>query len=153
MISMTAAQTELVKATLPALSQHGETITQVFYKQMLEAHPEFKPMFSAADQESGVQAKRLASAILAYAGNIDRLDLLGPAVTNICRRHGHVHVQAEQYPIVGHHLLEAIKTVLGDAATPEILAAWAVAYGELADIMIAREKEMYAEAESLPRLN
>jgi nitric oxide dioxygenase len=142
---MLEAQKEIVKSTLPALRQHGETITTVFYQRMLEAHPELRAMFSAADQESGVQAKRLAGAILAYVGNIDRLDLLGPAVTNICQRHVNVNVQPEQYPIVGKHLLEAIQIVLGDAATPEVIDAWAAAYGDLAEIMIAREKTMYEE--------
>lgn len=141
-------QKQIVKSTLPALQQHAEAITQVFYVQMLEAHPELKPMFATGDQENGVQAKRLAGAILAYVANIDRLDLLGPAVTNISRRHVNVNVKPEHYPIVGEHLLGAIKTVLGDAATPEVLEAWGAAYGDLAEIMIGREKEMYSEEEA-----
>jgi nitric oxide dioxygenase len=107
-------------------------------------------MFATGDQENGAQAQRLAGAILAYAGNIDRLDLLGPAVTNISRRHVTTHVRPEHYPIVGHHLLKAIKTVLGDAATPEIVEAWAAAYTELADIMISMEKKMYADEPQAP---
>lgn len=142
---MLDAQKQIVKSTLPALRQHGETITTVFYQRMLEAHPELRAMFGTGDQENGVQAKRLAGAILAYVGNIDRLDLLGPAVTNISRRHVNVNVRPEQYPIVGHHLLEAIGIVLGDAATPEVIDAWAAAYNDLAEIMIAREKTMYEE--------
>jgi nitric oxide dioxygenase len=141
---MLQTQKEIVNPLFPPC-EHGEAITRLFYTQMLEAHPELRSMFNANDQESGKQAKRLAMAILAYVGNIDRLDLLGPAVTNISRRHVHTHVKAEQYPIVGHYLLEAIKSVLGVAATPEILDAWGVAYQELADIMIDREKAMYAE--------
>ena len=143
---MLESQKEIVKSTLPALREHGETIARLFYKQMLEAHPELRPIFNTGDQETGEQAKRLAMAILAYVGNIDRLDLLGPAVTNISRRHVQTQVRAEHYPIVGYHLLEAIKGVLGDAATPQMLEAWAVAYQELADIMIDREKVMYAGA-------
>lgn len=42
----------------------------------------------------------------------------------------------EHYPIVGTCLLQAIKEVLGDAATEEIMEAWRVAYGFLADIFI-----------------
>jgi len=145
---MLQAQKDLVKATLPALKEHGETITQVFYKQLLEAHPEVAPMFATGDQENGRQAQRLAAAILAYAGNIDRLDLLGPAVTQISHRHAQTNVLPEHYPIVGHHLLAAIHSVLGDAATPEILEAWGAAYGQLAEIMIARERTIYAQAQN-----
>ncbi len=143
---MLESQKQIVRATLPALREHGEAITSLFYKQLLEAHPELRSMFNTTDQDSGAQAKRLAMAILAYAGNIDQLQMLGPAVTSICTRHVSTHVQPEHYPIVGHHLLTAIRQVLGDAATPEIIDAWAVAYGELADLMIERENAMYAEA-------
>jgi nitric oxide dioxygenase len=135
---------QIVQSTLPALRQHGETITRVFYKELLEENPALRPMFGAKDQASGAQAKRLAGAILAFVGNLDRLDMLGPAVTNIARRHVHLGVRAEHYPIVGKHLLRAMQTVLGEAATPEVLEAWAAAYGQLAEIMIGLEAEMYA---------
>jgi len=59
-----------------------------------------------------------------------------------------VHVKTgvlpEHYPMVGDALLQAIKSVLGDAATDEIMVAWEEAYGFLADVLIAREKELYA---------
>jgi nitric oxide dioxygenase len=142
---MLESQKEIVKATLPALRQNGEVITRVFYEDLLAANPELQPMFATGDQENGAQAKRLATAILAYVGNIDHLDLLGPAVTNISRRHVTTHVKPEHYPIVGHHLLKAIKTVLGEAATPEIVDAWAAAYADLEDIMIATERTIYAK--------
>lgn len=46
--------------------------------------------------------------------------------------------------MVGVSILEAIKQVLGDAATHEVLEAWKEAYFFLADVLIAREKELYA---------
>jgi len=58
--------------------------------------------------------------------------------------HVKVGVLPEHYPMVGDALLQAIKTVLGDAATDEIMAAWGEAYGFLADVLIAKEKELYA---------
>lgn len=139
-------QKKIVQSTLPALKVHGEEITRYFYQEMLGAHPELRSMFNASDQADGTQAKRLAGAILAYAGNIDRLDLLGSAVNQIARSHVRVHVQADQYPIVGKYLLLAIKAVLGDAATPEVIEAWGAAYAQLADILIPMEKGMYAAA-------
>ncbi|CAN5627964.1 hypothetical protein BH10ACI4_BH10ACI4_07770 [soil metagenome] len=137
----------ILESTLPAIRERGMQVAQIFYRDLLSAHPELKPMFSANDQDSGAQAERLAKALIAYVGNIRGLDVLGPAVTNISRRHVKLHVVPEQYPIVGQHLLGAIKTVLGDVATPEVIAAWAEAYQELADLMIARESEMYADQE------
>ncbi len=143
---MTPEQIRIVKSTVPVLQQHGEAITSVFYQQLLAAHPELNRMFDPANQADGSQARRLAGAILAYAGNIDRLTNLSGAVDAIGHRHVSLGVLPEQYPIVGTHLLGAIKTVLGDAATPEIVDAWAAAYGQLAGIMIERERALYAEA-------
>lgn len=147
---MHPSQKEVVKSTLPALREHGEEITRVFYQDLLASNPELRPMFATGDQENGSQAKRLAGAILAYVASIDKLDLLGPAVTDISRRHVATQVRPEHYPIVGKHLLKAIKSVLGDAATLEILDAWAAAYDALAEIMIAREQAMVAEGAAVP---
>jgi nitric oxide dioxygenase len=51
---------------------------------------------------------------------------------------------------VADALLGAIKDVLGDAATPEILAAWGEAYWFLADVLIGREKQIYDEHATAP---
>jgi|SRR5580698_5850961 hemoglobin-like flavoprotein len=90
--------------------------------------PEFESMFNVRDQSDGSHPRRLAATVLAYASNIDRLHMLESAITSIGRKHISLNVRPEQYPIVGKHLLEAVKTVLGDAATPELLDAWAAAY-------------------------
>jgi nitric oxide dioxygenase len=49
------------------------------------------------------------------------------------------------YQVVAEALIQSIKEVLGDAATPEIITAWGEAYWFLADILIGREKALYAE--------
>src|SRR5690606_27088312 len=45
----------------------------------------------------------------------------------------------------GKYLLIAVKDVLGDAATDEVIAAWGEAYGLLAQIFIDREAAIYQE--------
>jgi len=142
---MTPEQTQIVKSTVPVLQQHGEAITRVFYQQLLAAHPELTSIFPPANQQDGTQAKRLAAAILAYAANVDRLSNLSGAVDAIGHRHVSLGVLPEQYPVVGAHLLQAIQTVLGDAATEEILDAWSAAYQQLAAIMIEHERGLYAK--------
>lgn len=135
---------EVVKSTVPALREHGITITKTFYKNMFEQNPEVKPFFNMTKQESGAQPKALAMTVLAAAENIEDLSKLMPAVEKIAKVHCDCMIVPEQYPIVGKHLLGAIKEVLGDAATDEILEAWGTAYGVIADIFIEAEKKEYA---------
>jgi nitric oxide dioxygenase len=143
---MLSAQTiATVQATVPALQVHGEAITRHFYQVMFRDHPEVKAFFNEAHQGSGTQAKALAGAVLAYAAHIDRLHEIAGALPRIVQKHAALGVLPEHYPIVGSCLLRAIKEVLGDAATDEIIAAWGEAYQALADLLIAAEEQVYAE--------
>lgn len=136
---------DIVKATVPVLKEKGVEITQVFYKNMLGENPEIRAMFDPEKQKDGSQPKALAMTVLAAAQNIENLEVLAPAVKKIAQTHVNTNVKAEHYPIVGKYLLGAIKEVLGDAATDEIINAWAEAYGVIADIFIKVEADMYAE--------
>lgn len=137
-----------VRATVPALAAHGAEITTAMYK-LLFKDEEVRNLFNQSHQgESGGQARALAQAILAYAQNIDNLAVLGPAVERIAQKHVGLQIQAHHYPHVANALLAAIKQVLGDAATDDVLAAWGEAYWFLADILIGREKQVYDELSS-----
>lgn len=136
----------LVKATVPVLKEHGVALTTYFYQRMFRHNPELKQIFNRTHHESGKQATALAMSVLAYAENIDDPSVLAPVVTLITHKHASVGIRAEHYPIVGKHLLASIKEVLGDAASDELIDAWAVAYGALADLFIAAENKLYADA-------
>lgn len=135
---------EIVKSTVPALQAHGLEITKHFYQTMFTNNPEVKAFFDMNKQASGEQPKALAMTVLAAAQNIDNLGALLPAVQKIGKRHVEVGILPEHYPIVGQNLLIAIKDVLGDAATDEVIEAWGKAYGVIADIFIKVEQEIYA---------
>ncbi|CAN7737345.1 MULTISPECIES: NO-inducible flavohemoprotein [unclassified Variovorax] len=139
-----------VKATAPVLAVHGFSIIQRFYDRLFTAHPDLKNLFNMRHQESGEQQRALAGAVLAYATHIDNLPALGPAVARMTHKHASLNVQPAQYPVVGEHLLAAIKEVLGEAATADILGAWAEAYQALADILIGAEAALYEEAAARP---
>jgi nitric oxide dioxygenase len=140
---LTPTQVDVIKSTVPVLAQYGEAITTKFYHDMLSAHPSLKNIFNNTHQATGHQARVLAGALHAYAANIDALGNLTPALELICHKHASLYIQPQQYNIVGEHLLATMKAVLGEAATPEIMDAWAAAYWQLADIMIGKEKDMY----------
>jgi hemoglobin-like flavoprotein len=138
----------IVKATAPALQQHGLAITKRMYERLF-VDPAIKKLFDQASQASGEQPKRLAEAILAFARNVDKLDALVPAIERIATRHVATHIKPEHYPAVADALLPAIKDVLGDAADEDVLSAWGEAYWFLADVLIAREAEIYAQDEAV----
>lgn len=117
---------------------------------MFGAHPELMNLFNMGNQASGVQQQSLAAAVFAYAANIDNAKVLAPVIKRIVHKHASVGVKADQYPIVGRHLLGAIKEVLGDAATPGLIDAWREAYSELATALIDAEKRLYAEVSIVP---
>ncbi|KXG48592.1 Globin [Penicillium griseofulvum] len=144
---MTPDQIALIKATVPVLVEHGSTITTVFYRNMLAAHPELNTVFNTSNQVNGHQPRSLAGALYAYASHIDDLGALSSAVELICNKHASLYIKADDYKIVGKYLLEAMGEVLGAALTPEIHDAWGAAYWQLADIMIGREKQLYEQAE------
>ncbi|MCL4104816.1 UNVERIFIED_CONTAM: hypothetical protein GTU68_034255 [Idotea baltica] len=136
---------QIIKAITPAVAENAVKITTCFYGRMFEGNPEVKAFFNAAHQESGKQPLALAQAVGAYFSNIDRLEVLGPAVELIAQKHCALGILPEHYPIVGRHLLDAIGEVMGDAVTDEVVAAVGEAYGLLADICIERERQIYAE--------
>jgi nitric oxide dioxygenase len=136
---------QIVKSTAPILQEHGEALTRHFYKRMFSHNPEVAPFFNPAHQNAGKQQRALAGAITAYAANIDNLEVLGGAVELIAQKHASLMIKPEHYPIVGENLLASIREVLGAGATDDIIAAWAEAYGFLADILIGREKQIYDE--------
>ena len=55
------------------------------------------------------------------------------------------NVRPEHYQIVGQHLLNAVKKVLGEKATPKICEAWEKAFNFLANLFIETEKNLRKE--------
>lgn len=141
---------KIVKSTAPILQEHGELLTRHFYQRMFEKNPEVGPFFNRANQVTGSQQKALAAAICAFAANVDNLEVLGSAVELIAQKHASLQILPEHYPIVGDNLLASIREVLGEGATDQVIGAWADAYGFLANILIAREREIYHRHESTP---
>ncbi|MGK8209347.1 NO-inducible flavohemoprotein [Burkholderia cenocepacia] len=140
---LTQKTKDIVKATAPVLAQHGYDIIKCFYTRLFAAHPELKNVFNMAHQEQGQQQQALARAVYAYAENIEDPGSLAAVLKNIANKHASLGVRPEHYPIVGEHLLAAIKETLGDAATDDIISAWAQAYGNLADVLMGMESGLY----------
>jgi nitric oxide dioxygenase len=143
---ISAASRPYIDASVPVLRAHGVAITTVFYRNLFAELPQMSKLFNMGNQANGAQQQSLASAVFAYAANIGNPHALGPVIVRIMHKHVSVGVRAEHYPIVGRHLLGAIAEVLGEAATPALLAAWQEAYDALARLFIDAERALYASA-------
>jgi nitric oxide dioxygenase len=139
---MNEATKAIIKSTAPLLKENGEAITTQMYKVLFSKYPETQVLFKDASPQ---QHKKLANAVYAYAANIDKLENLSKGIEQMAAVHVKTKVMPEHYPMVGDALLQAIKSVLGNRASDEVMSAWEEAYGFLADILIAREKELYAK--------
>ncbi len=143
---------QIVTATAGVVAEHAEEITRAFYPSMFAAHPELLRVFNQANQAIGEQPKALAASVVAFA--VQLIDPDAPDFTPVMARIAHKHVslgiRAQEYTIVGHHLLGAVKTVLGDAVTPEVAAAWDEVYWLFGTMLIAEEARLYALAGTDP---
>ncbi|WBU63354.1 NO-inducible flavohemoprotein [Paracoccus aerodenitrificans] len=137
----------IIEATAPAVAGHIDEIVPCMYQRLL-TDPEIRALFNMSHQHgNSPQHKALASALVAYATHIRNPEVLGTAIERIAQKHAGLQILPEHYPHVGDALLGAVAEVLGDAITPEILAAWGEAYWFLADILIGREEQIYTSSE------
>ncbi|MFJ7953605.1 NO-inducible flavohemoprotein [Lysinibacillus sp. NPDC096418] len=137
----------VIKSTVPVLEVHGVAITKTFYSNLFKDNPSLLNIFNQTNQTKGRQQGALANTVYAAAQHIENLEPIVPVVVQIAHKHVSLGVLPEHYPIVGQYLLAAIKEVLGDAATDEIIDAWGKAYGVIADIFISVEEDLYKAAE------
>ncbi len=145
MLSTTA--TQIVRSTLPVIGSKIDEITPIFYRRMFAAHPELeRDLFNRGNQAQGDQQRALAGAIAAYATLLvdEAAHDVDALLSRIAHKHASLGIAPEQYPIVHQHLFEAIGEVLGDAATPEIVAAWEEVYWDMAHALIRIEKGLYS---------
>jgi nitric oxide dioxygenase len=140
---------ETVRATLPAVAAHGPAITGEFYTAMFAAHPELRHLFNQGNQANGEQRRALAGSVAAFAAHLVTPDSDIPfqqMLSRIAHKHASLGIRPEQYTIVGRHLLDAVATVLGDAVTPAVHAAWSEVYWLFATLLIAEEARLYQDA-------
>lgn len=137
-------QMRLVKATIPTLREKGETITTIFYKEMLKNHPELNNYFNSVNQANHRQPRALTSIILAFASaiNYDMSELI-PKLERMCNKHCSLGIKPEHYEVVAVYLIRAFKVVLGPAMTADTEVAWNKAYWILAKMLTGREKQIY----------
>ncbi|KAI1296409.1 globin-like protein [Xylaria venustula] len=142
---LTQREAKLVNETIPALRQHGEHISTVFYKSMLRDHPELNHYFNSVNMHTGRQPRALTALILAFASNIVNISELTDKLERVAQKHASLVIRPEHYEIVAKYLIRAFSAVLGPAMTPEVNAAWTKAYWLMAKMLTGREQIIYKD--------
>ena len=102
-------------------------------------------MFNQTNQKRGLQSTALAQSVLAAALNIEDLTRILPVVKEIAYKHCALQVPPAGYDIVGENLIAAIEHVLSLENDNPIVQTWTKAYGEIANVFISVEKEIYEQ--------
>ncbi|KAI1199849.1 globin-like protein [Nemania serpens] len=144
-MALTRRETDLVNETIPALRQHGEHISTVFYKSMLRDHPELNDYFNTVNLHTGRQPRALTALILAFASNLVNISELTQKLERVAQKHASLTIHPEHYEIVAKYLIRAFSAVLGPAMTPEVNVAWTKAYWMMAKMLTGREQIIYKE--------
>ncbi|MFD7079076.1 globin domain-containing protein [Streptomyces sp. NPDC059918] len=142
MLSEYSART--LRETLPAVTQALPVISRRFYDLLFADHPALlRDVFNRSRHATGEQPAALAAAIAEFAAHLvrDPSALPEAMLSRIAHRHASVGVRPEQYSLVHEYLFRAIVEVLGDAATPEVAAAWDETYWLMAERLGAAESD------------
>ncbi|MEJ2792339.1 globin family protein [Iodobacter sp. LRB] len=127
----------LVKETLALVLPIADTAAEMFYQHLFEIAPEVKPLFKGDIKKQGAM---LMTSIKLAVDNINKPEILLPAIQKLGERHAHYHVQEEHYTTVGQALLWTLEQGLADAFTSDVKSAWAATYTTLACEMIKAQR-------------
>lgn len=147
---MNSKKLGIVKSTAPLLKDHSREIGTRFYYLLFSKAPELYNMFNQTNQQRGLQQEALTYAVYAAGENLDQLKNIEPLIMRVAEKHVALGVKPDQYPVVGEALLQAVKDVLGDKATDEVIDAWGEAYNVIADAFINIEHDLYEGKEQKP---
>jgi len=130
---MTSDQILLVRTSWPAIAERADVLTRYFYEHLFAIDDNAARLFAHVDM--GAQRVKLAQTLGVVVNALDDVDRLLPVVAALGKRHSHYGVEERHFDSVGEALLWAISDTLGPAFTPELHAAWTVAYALIASVM------------------
>jgi hemoglobin-like flavoprotein len=112
-----------------------EQAAELFYERLFAHDPSLRVMFAHSDMRE--QGRKLMLALSLVISSLRRLDAVVPALETLAVKHVGYGVQSAHYQTVGKALIETLSLFFGARFTQEHRRAWTMAYGAVADVMIA----------------
>jgi nitric oxide dioxygenase len=144
---LTEKSRPVIEATLPVVGENIAKIAERFYQHLFGEHPQLLDgTFNRGNQAEGTQQQALAGSIALFASAlVDHPDHLPEhLLQRIAHKHASLGISPAQYQVVRDNLFWAIADVLGDAVTPEVVAAWDEVYWLMARALINQERGLYS---------
>src|SRR4051812_17189207 len=144
---LTEKSRPVIEATLPVVGENIGKIAERFYQHLFGEHPELLDgTFNRGNQAEGTQQQALAGSVALFASAlVGHPDHLPEHLLNrIAHKHASLGISPAQYQVVRDNLFWAIADVLGDAVTPEVVAAWDEVYWLMARALINQERGLYS---------
>lgn len=132
-ISSTKAERVLVGDCVEQLEPRIHEIGKNMYERLFELVPSARAAFKGSD----MFRQRKFSNLLITFRNVNSLDKMGLAFSEMGKRHRNYHRQFQNFMgPMRQALLETLGAELGEAFTPELAAAWEHVYDDIAAMMV-----------------
>ncbi len=129
---------DLIRASVSVVEPFAADMTVYFYAILFARHPEVRHLFPPG---MDTQRGRLLRALLRIVDLVDDPEGLVRFCGHLGRDHRKFGTLRAHFPAVGECLLASLARYAGPAWTADIAAAWAKAYGVVADVMISAAEQ------------
>jgi hemoglobin-like flavoprotein len=140
---LTERQQQLVRESFAHLEPVADAAASIFYFRLFDVDPSVRALFAA---DMTAQRRNLMQTLGTIVRGIDRLDLLGPSIAALGRRHAGYGVRPNDYEAVEVALLDGLEETLGSIFDAETRAAWAAAYRYISATMQGSAGDSASEA-------
>ena len=130
---MTPEQLAIVRATAPVVEAAGDAFARCFYDRLFALHPDAGHLFP---EELRADRGRIVDEVVFLASAAADLPQFLARAHQLGARWQAYGAHACDYPAAGDALIDAVATVVGEAWTPEVAAAWRRLYELAAEAML-----------------
>lgn len=130
---MTSQESDLVRASWPAIAASSAAIADRFYELLFELEPASRAQFHHTNLK--MQHIKFMDMLGLLVRQIDEPEALVTTLVESGRRHGARGTSTREYAVAGEALLQAISEVLGVAFTTAQREAWRAMYTLTAAVM------------------
>ncbi|WP_101068399.1 globin domain-containing protein [Roseovarius salinarum] len=134
-MSLSEKQLALIRQSFDTLRKDPVSHSTEFYEALFRRAPQLRNLFR---DDLSNQGMRFMTTLGAIVDNMHDPEALSGRYAELGKGHRALGVKAEDFEPMGEALLETLEKALGDAFTPEMRAAWAEAYDEMAREIIER---------------